>query len=163
MEKMTVVNGETPANAYFMNKLQDNVENAINELETTQNNKVKTIQTFSDDDTYSCNFINEFIPRVIENNYINASNGSLNKNHSFKIKNAVFLNLKFIGVTLSSSGSMVIATLNNSLIPSSEIAIMASTDKGGVTHGWIRTNGEIVVKTSVAGSNADVRINAFYL
>lgn len=163
MEKMVVVNGETPANAYFMNKLQDNVENAINELETTQNNKVKTIQTFSDDNTYSCNFINEFIPSVIENNYINASNGSLNKNHSFKIKNAVFLNLKFIGVTLSSSGSMVIATLNNSLIPSSEIAIMASTDKGGVTYGWIRTNGEIVVKTSVAGSNADVRINAFYL
>lgn len=163
MEKMTVVNGETPANAYFMNKLQDNIENAINELETTQNNKVKTMQTFSDDDTYSCNFINKLIPNAITDNYINASNGSLNKNHSFKIGDAIFLELKFTGVTLSSSNLMVIATLNSPLVPSSEVTIMASTDKGGVTYGWIRTNGEIVVKTSVAGSNADVRINAFYL
>lgn len=124
---------------------------------------VSTTKTTSDTDTYSCNFINKLIPNVITDNYINVSNGSLNKNHSFKIGDAIFLELKFTGVTLSSSDSMVIATLNSSLVPSSETTIMASTDKGGVTYGWIRTNGEIVVKTSVAGSNADVRINAFYL
>ena len=51
MEKMTVVNGETPANAYFMNKLQDNVENAINET-------IKTSKIATDTSGYSCNYIN---------------------------------------------------------------------------------------------------------
>lgn len=124
---------------------------------------VSTTETNSDTDTYSCNYINKLIPNAITDNYINVSNGSLNKNHSFKIGDAIFLELKFTGVTLSSSNLMVIATLNSPLVPSSEVTIMASTDKGGVTYGWIRTNGEIVVKTSVAGSNADVRINAFYM
>lgn len=54
MEKMVVVNGETPANAYFMNKLQDNVENAIAEQINTQN-------TTSDSETYSCNYINGIV------------------------------------------------------------------------------------------------------
>lgn len=153
MEKINFVNNSTPAlNATNLNKLQDNIEDSM-----------KSEQTTSDTDTYSCNYINKFIPNAITNNYINVSNGSLSKNHSFKIGDAIFLELKFTGVTLSSSDLMVIATLNNLLVPSSEVAIMASTDKGGVTYGWIRTNGEIVVKTSVAGSNADVRINAFYM
>lgn len=52
MEKMTVVNGETPANAYFMNKLQDNVEDAINET-------IKTSKTATDTSGYSCNYIND--------------------------------------------------------------------------------------------------------
>lgn len=51
MEKMTVVNGKTPANAYFMNKLQDNVEDAINET-------IKTSKTATDTSGYSCNYIN---------------------------------------------------------------------------------------------------------
>lgn len=54
MEKMVVVNGETPANAYFMNKLQDNVENAIAE-------QVNTQTTTSDSETYSCNYINSIL------------------------------------------------------------------------------------------------------
>lgn len=163
MEKMVVVNGETPANAYFMNKLQDNMADAITDVQNSVKDAMKSQETSSDEDTYNCNFINKLIPNAITDNYINVSSGSLNKNHSFKIGDAIFLELKFTGVTLSSSSLMVIATLNSSLVPSSEVTIMASTDKGGVTYGWIRTNGEIVIKTSVAGSNADVRINAFYL
>lgn len=50
MEKMTVVNGETPANAYFMNKLQDNIIDSF-----------KSEETISDTDTYNCNYINSII------------------------------------------------------------------------------------------------------
>lgn len=50
MEKMTVVNGETPANAYFMNKLQDNIIDSFKSEETT-----------SDTDTYNCSYINSII------------------------------------------------------------------------------------------------------
>ena len=59
MEKINFVNNTTPAlNATNLNKLQDNVEDAISELETEQNTKIKTTQTTSDTDTYSCNYIN---------------------------------------------------------------------------------------------------------
>lgn len=153
IEKINFINNQQPAlNSTNLNKLQDNIEDSMKSQNTT-----------SDTDTYNCNFINKLIPNAITDNYINVSSGSLDKNHSFKIGDAIFLELKFTGVTLSSSDVMVIATLNSLLVPPSETTIMAATNKGGVTYGWIRTNGEIVIKTSVAGSNADVRIHAFYM
>lgn len=55
MEKINFVNNSTPAlNATNLNKLQDNVENAIAEQINTQN-------TTSDSETYSCNYINGIV------------------------------------------------------------------------------------------------------
>lgn len=55
MEKINFTNGTTPAlNATNLNKLQDNVENAIAEQINTQN-------TTSDSETYSCNYINGIV------------------------------------------------------------------------------------------------------
>lgn len=80
MEKINFVNLSTPAlNATNLNKLQDNVEDAIDELEatqddkieeleTTQNNKVKTQKTSSDTDVYCCNYVNELCNTITFNN-----------------------------------------------------------------------------------------------
>lgn len=55
MEKINFINQSTPAlNATNLNKLQDNVENAIAEQINTQN-------TTSDSETYSCNYINGIV------------------------------------------------------------------------------------------------------
>ena len=55
MEKINFVNNSTPAiNETNLNKLQDNAEDAIQEVI----NKIKTTETNSDTDTYSCNYIN---------------------------------------------------------------------------------------------------------
>lgn len=53
MEKINFINNSQPAiNATNLNKMQDNVEDAISE-------KIKTTETTSDTDTYSCNYIND--------------------------------------------------------------------------------------------------------
>lgn len=55
MEKINFLNNSQPAlNATNLNKLQDNVENAIAEQINTQN-------TTSDSETYSCNYINGIV------------------------------------------------------------------------------------------------------
>jgi hypothetical protein len=67
MEKINFVNGSTPAiNDTNMNKLQDNVEDAIDEVQDDVDTKldassVKTTQTTSDTDTYSCTYINGIV------------------------------------------------------------------------------------------------------
>lgn len=65
MEKIDFRNNQQPAlNETNLNKLQDNVEQAIQEVQNDTDTKlnadnVKTAQTLSDTDTYSCNYINE--------------------------------------------------------------------------------------------------------
>lgn len=59
MEKMTVVNGETPANAYFMNKLQDNVDEAFTGILSVLGLNVNTwnsSNTYSIDDVVVYNY-----------------------------------------------------------------------------------------------------------
>lgn len=54
MEKINFVNGSLPAlNATNLNKLQDNIEDSM-----------KSIQTNSDIDTYSCNYVNNKITNI---------------------------------------------------------------------------------------------------
>lgn len=56
MEKIDFVNNSTPAlNARNLNKLQDNIEDAIGESGGVT---VRTVETTSDTETYSCNFTN---------------------------------------------------------------------------------------------------------
>lgn len=65
MDKINFVNGSTPAlNSTNLNKLQDNVEDAIQDLEDSENAKIKTTETTSDTDTYSCNYINDIAEDV---------------------------------------------------------------------------------------------------
>ena len=60
MEKINFVNNTTPAvNATNLNKLQDNVEDLI-----------KTEETTSDEDTYSCNYINNLVEDVYSTNEV---------------------------------------------------------------------------------------------
>lgn len=67
MEKINFINNSTPAlNAANLNKLQQNTENAIQEVQDDTDAKVpksdiKTSRTTSDTATYSCNFTNDLI------------------------------------------------------------------------------------------------------
>lgn len=85
MEKINFINQSTPAlNATNLNKLQDNVEDAIDEVQSDTNTKlstdnVKTAQTSSDTDTYSCNYINGIVESGSNSNgnYIKYADGTL--------------------------------------------------------------------------------------
>ena len=67
MNKINFVNNNTPAlNAATLNKLQDNVEDAIQIVQQSSDAKlplddIKTTETLSDTKTYSCNYINGII------------------------------------------------------------------------------------------------------
>ena len=85
MEKINFINQSTPAlNATNLNKLQDNVEDAIEEVQSDTNTKlsadnVKTTQTTSDIDTYSCNYINNIVESGSNSNgnYIKYVDGTM--------------------------------------------------------------------------------------
>ena len=74
MEKINFINNQQPAvNDTNLNKLQDNVEDAIQEVQDSVDSKIdvssiKTAETTSNTDTYSCNYINE-----IDSKYENAN------------------------------------------------------------------------------------------
>ena len=67
MEKINFVNNNLPAvNQTNLNKLQDNVEDAIQVVQDDADTKlnqsnIKDMQTTSDTDTYSCNYLNNAI------------------------------------------------------------------------------------------------------
>lgn len=76
MEKINFVNNSTPAlNETNLNKLQDNVEDSIQEVV----DKIKTTTTNSDTDTYSCNYINGIIESGSNSNgnYTKYADGTL--------------------------------------------------------------------------------------
>lgn len=80
MEKINFINNSQPAiNDTNLNKLQDNVEDAIQEAQDTQNAKVKTTYSTSDTDTYSCNYINGIIESGSNTNgeYIKYADGTM--------------------------------------------------------------------------------------
>lgn len=81
MEKMLVVNGETPANAYFMNKLQDNMADAITDVQNSVKDAMKSQETSSDEDTYNCNYINRKKDTLLYSND-EGSNGNIALNES---------------------------------------------------------------------------------
>ena len=60
-EKMFVVNGETSANAYFMNKLQDNIGDAVTDVQNNIIDAMKSDETDSETDTYNCKYINNIM------------------------------------------------------------------------------------------------------
>lgn len=64
MEKINWINNSQPAlNATNLNRLQDNVEGSLNELSQNKFDKasVKGTYSVSDENTYSCNYINGMI------------------------------------------------------------------------------------------------------
>lgn len=71
MEKINFINNQQPAiNDTNLNKLQDNVEDAIDVVQTDTNTKlnktsVKTTKTTSGTDTYSCNYINDKVEKSL--------------------------------------------------------------------------------------------------
>ena len=70
IEKIDFINNQQPAlNATNLNKIQDNVEDAIQEVQDDVDtkltpNNIKSTQTTSATDTYSCNHINEIVKEI---------------------------------------------------------------------------------------------------
>lgn len=85
MEKINFVNDTTPAlNATNLNKLQQNVEDAIGDVQTDINNKldktsVKNTYSTSATDTYSCNYVNSIVESGSNTNgtYIKYADGTM--------------------------------------------------------------------------------------
>lgn len=73
---------------------------------------------------------------------ITASTGTLVANHSFRIGNAIFLNLKFTGVSASSYVGFTLFNLPSDIIPSSEVSVIAQTNTNTTVGGWLETNGQ---------------------
>lgn len=107
-------------------------------------------------------------PTAIANSSIttNLTGASLSQNHSFKIGGAtkvVFLNLKFAGVNASAGNTITLATLNSSLVPSSETSILVQTNGSTAVYGWLRSNGEIAIIATSILNDADIRIVTNYI
>ena len=96
MEKINFINQSTPAvNATNLNKLQDNVEDAIQEVQDDVDSKldisnIKTAETTSNTDTYSCNYINGIVEsgNNANGNYIKYIDGTMICTRNIEISNA---------------------------------------------------------------------------
>lgn len=96
MEKINFINQSTPAlNATNLNKLQDNVEDAIDEINVPS---PETTYTESDTKTYSCNYVNDAVAGVVESgsntngNYVKFLDGTMVCYGSFTKQNVAIVN-----------------------------------------------------------------------
>lgn len=128
-------NTSTPLNATNMNALQTNVENAINEV---ANNNGR-----------------------ISNNMFSLSSGvELLENQSFFIGNMIFINLKLSSSITTDYKTYL--TIDNSLKPSTETVLQATSSRVIASNGWIRSNGQFAIKFAESGNSEDIRILSFY-
>lgn len=88
------------------------------------------------------------------------SDVQLLQNQSFRIGNMIFLNIK-VNANITTNYDTYF-TLDNSLHPSLETVLLASTSRMVASNGWIRSNGQIAIKFAESGNSEDVRILAFY-
>lgn len=99
----------------------------------------------------------------IANSKITASIGNLSLNNSCTMPgNFILLNLKFTGVSVSTTGATVLATLSSGYYGTQEIGLIAIVNDGTFTDCWLRNNGEIVIQPSRTFSNKEVRIIGNY-
>lgn len=88
------------------------------------------------------------------------SDVQLLQNQSFRIGNMIFLNIK-VNANITTNYDTYF-TLDNSLRPSIETNLLASTSRTVASNGWIRSNGTIAIKFAESGNSEDVRILTFY-
>lgn len=97
----------------------------------------------------------------ISNNMFSLSSGvELLENQSFFIGNMVFINLKINSDVTTDYKTYL--TIDNSLKPSTETVLQATSSKIVPTNGWIRSNGQIAIKFAESGNSEDIRILSFY-
>lgn len=125
----------TPLSAEILNQLQSNVESAINDV--ANNNG-----------------------RINNNMFSLASGVELMENQSFFIGNMVFINLKLSSSITTDYKTYL--TIDNSLKPSTETVLQATSSRVVASNGWIRSNGQIAIKFAESGNSEDIRILSFY-
>ena len=80
MQKIDFINNSTPAlNATNLNRLQDNMEEAIDDVLENVDNKILDTYSTSSTDTYSCNYVNSVIESGSNSNgnYIKYADGTM--------------------------------------------------------------------------------------
>ncbi len=116
--------------------------------------------------TYSANGWSSWkslMPVKIENSKITASLGNLSLNNSCIMSgDFISLNLKFTGVSVSATGSTVLATLSSEYRGTQEIGLIALVNDGTFANCWLRNTGEIVIQPLRTFSNKEVRIIGNY-
>lgn len=99
----------------------------------------------------------------IASSNITASIGSLALNNSYVMPNSfVSLNLKFTGVSVSTTDSTTLATLSSGYYGTQEIGLIALVNDGTFTNCWLRNTGEIIIQPLRTFSNKEVRIIGNY-
>lgn len=119
----------------MLQQVQTNLENTINQL--ANNNG-----------------------RINDSMFLLASGVQLMENQSFFIGNMVFINLKINSDVTTDYKTYL--TIDNSLKPSTETVLQATSSKMVPTNGWIRSNGQIAIKLAESGNSEDIRILSFY-
>lgn len=125
----------TPLSAETLNQLQSNVESAINDV--ANNNG-----------------------RINNNMFSLASGVELMENQSFFIGNMVFINLKLNSSITTDYKTYL--TIDNSLKPSTETVLQATSSRMVPSNGWIRSNGQFAIKFDASSNDEDIRLLSFY-
>lgn len=96
---------------------------------------------------------------------LTAETGTLAQNLSYKDKNTVNVNIKFSGVNLSAGTTTVLTALPSKYYnTSAEASLCAYTGSKAVLNCWIRSsNGQLVVNSSTALNNQEIRIIGSYI
>ena len=161
MEKINFVNNSLPAiNDTNLNKLQDNVEDAIQEVQDDVDTKltasnIKATETSSDTDTYSCNYINEITSDEII--YQNSSGSNEGVTFSRTITNDDTLEIEFKCNTYGYKTMRIDNALNKDIILDYEVVASVSVNQSGFSRFTISSTGinlvsSGMINTSLTGS-----------
>lgn len=143
-ERQIWVDGETVATAERMNHIEDGIENI--DTNKLNNSNIKTEQTTSDTDAYSCNYVNN---KIVEKKTVNGTYASgvtgeyftATKNSS----NVVFVKI-WVKKTLVLNSWNVLGTIPAGYRPTTRLdGIGANNNNDLGIHVSINTNGEISV------------------
>lgn len=163
--KQNWVNGETIATAERMKHIEDGIENI--DTNKLNNNNIKTEQTISDTDVYSCNYVNN---KIVEKTTVNCTYASgvtgeyfnATKNNS----NVVFVNF-WLRKTLVLNSWNVLGTIPEGYRPRTRLdGIGANNNNDFGIHVRISNNGEISVypvSETATATSTDIIFSMTYI
>ena len=157
--------GETIATAERMNHIEDGIENI--DTNKLNNSNIKTEQTTSDTDVYSCNYVNN---KIVEKTTVNGTYASgvtgeyftATKNSS----NVVFVRI-WLRKTLVLSSWNVLGTIPAGYRPTTRLDGMGANNNNDLgIHVRIETNGNISVfpvSETATATSTDIIFNTTYI
>lgn len=102
-------------------------------------------------------------PTAIPNSRFTIKAGTLDTNHSYKLGNAVTLNLT-IRASTTANQTLVLLTLPSGYYPTNSAVACFATVNGTLTNSWIRNQtGELCVVTPSTLTNIEIKVITTYI